>query len=110
MGGIRIRLDQVPELQRNGGAIYLKGKGLKHPVLIIHDGTGDSFLAFVNRCTHIGHRKLDPVPGKQIIRCCSICHSTYDFDGKRLSGPAKHPLKRYKIDLVDGELLIYADA
>lgn len=102
---IKIQLDRVPGLQRDGDSVYLKGKGLKHPVLVIRDGA-DRFLAFINRCTHFGHRRLDPVPGRREIRCCSVFHSIYDYDGKRLRGPARRPLTRYNVECVDGALMV----
>jgi len=104
-GTIRIHLDRVAELQRDGGSVYLKGKGLKHPVLIIRD-EADRFLAFTNRCTHFGQRRLDPVPRRREISCCSVSHSTYDYDGKRLRGPARRPLTRSNVECVDGALVV----
>ena len=78
----RITIGQVPQLQQPEGAVYLKGKGLKYPVLVVK-AEGERYIAFTNRCTHIGHRKLDPVPGESTLRCCSVNHSTYDYEGKR---------------------------
>jgi len=104
-GAVRIKLAQVPELKREGASVYLKGKGLKIPILIIHDKDA-GFLAFGNRCTHIGHRKLDPVPGKRELRCCSVSHSVYDYDGNPLRGPARHSLIRYNVENVDDELVV----
>ncbi|GAB6163288.1 hypothetical protein JCM12298_24480 [Desulfothermus naphthae] len=102
---IYIDLEKVPELQKKDGAVYLKGKGLKYPVLIIRDGDKD-FLAFVNRCTHIGHRKLDPVPEKKEIRCCSLFHSTFDYKGNKLRGPAKKPLTPFPVKCVNNTLIV----
>jgi cytochrome b6-f complex iron-sulfur subunit len=101
----RITLGQAPQLQQPDGAVYLKGKGLKYPVLVVK-AEGERYLAFANRCTHIGHRKLDPVPGKSTLRCCSVNHSTYDYEGKRTSGPAKGDLETYEVELENGELVV----
>ena len=101
---VRVKVSQMPEPLQEGGAVYLKGQGLKNPVLLLRTQDGQ-YLAFANRCTH-GHRKLDPVPGQRILRCCSIGHSTFDYEGKRLSGPANDSLNRYSVELSNGELII----
>ena len=101
----RVRLSQMPEPCPKGGAVYLKGQGLRIPILLVRT-EDDQYLAFANRCTHMGHRKLDPAPGQPILRCCSVSHSTFDYEGRRIDGPAKEPLTRYTIDLSDGDLII----
>lgn len=98
-------VSRVPELQTSGGAIYLKGKGLKYPVLIVRTKDNE-FIGFENRCTHMGHRKVDPMSGESVLRCCSVNHSTYDFHGKRLSGPAKGDLKTYEVELANDEIVV----
>lgn len=101
---VTIKIDQVPELQLHGGAVCLKGKGLKDPVLVVCDHEG-VYRSFSNKCTHFG-RKLDPVPGKPVLRCCSVSHSTFDYLGNNLSGPAKEPIRVYLTELKNGELAI----
>lgn len=103
-GKVRIKLGQVPELSHKGGAVYLKGQGLDKPVLVFRT-EDDQYLAFVDKCTH-GGRKIDPVPGESVLRCCSVGHSKFDYEGNRLSGMAKGPIKRYQVDLIDGDLVI----
>jgi cytochrome b6-f complex iron-sulfur subunit len=102
---VRVKVGQVPELSREGDAVYLKGESLEKPLLVLKTG-GDQYLAFANRCTHVGHRKLDPVPGQRTLRCCSIGHSTFDYEGKRLSGLAKDALTRHETEMSEGDLLI----
>ena len=113
-GKITIKLDEMPELCEQGKAVYLKGRGLKRPILVIRT-EADTYLAYTNRCTHAllvvcGHRKLDPTtgpdPGQPILRCCSMGHSTFDYEGNVLSGPAKEPLDRHEIELSEGNLVI----
>jgi cytochrome b6-f complex iron-sulfur subunit len=99
-----VRIRDVPELQRQGGATYLQGKGLHTPVLIVRGDDGD-YHCFSNRCTHMG-RKLDPVQGKPELRCCSVSHSTFDFQGAKLSGPAKGPIQPYTSHVENDELVI----
>ena len=103
-GKISIKLSEVPELSNEGDAVYVKGPGLPNPVLILRD-EDEKYLAFANRCTH-GGRKIDPVPGERILRCCSLNHSTYDYDGNNIKGPAKEALTGYTVELSDGNLVI----
>lgn len=93
-----------PDAIPKGGAAYLQGKGLQEPLLIVHTDD-DRYLSFTNRCTH-AKRKIDPVVGEQKLRCCSVNHSKFDYDGKPLSGPAKEPLKRHQVELSGGNLVL----
>ena len=102
-GSIRIKLGQVSQLSAEGGAVYLKGKGLEKPVLVVRV-EGNKYLAFENKCTH-GGRKIDNMAGEHKLKCCSISHSTFDYDGNVLSGPASGPLAKYDVEM-DGEELI----
>lgn len=103
-GKIRIALSNISELKNEGDAVYLKRDVLKSPVLIVK-AKDDKYLAFENKCTH-GKRKLDPVPGESSLRCCSINHSTFDFDGNKIKGPAKKTLTRYTVEVSDDKLII----
>ena len=100
---VTIRLGEATALAPVGGAARLEGKGLASSVLIVH--TGDRYLAFENRCTH-GGRKLDPVEGKQELRCCSVNHSMFDYLGNKLSGPAQGSLRRYSVEKRGEELVV----
>ena len=104
---VTIRLGEAPALAPVGGAARLQGKGLASPILIVH-ADADEYLAFENRCTHFG-RKLDPVEGKQELRCCSVNHSRFDYQGSKLSGPAKGPLKKYPLEKRGEELIVTLD-
>jgi cytochrome b6-f complex iron-sulfur subunit len=101
---VNVKLSQMPESLPKGGAVYLKGGGLSKPVLLLRT-EDDRYLAFEDRCTHFG-RKLDPVPGEARLRCCSLFHSTYDLEGKNISGAAKDPLTCYTVAHSDGDLII----
>jgi Rieske Fe-S protein len=101
---VRVKLSQMPEPLQKGGAVYLKGGGLTQPVFLLRT-EDDRYLAYEDRCTHFG-RKLDPVPGEAKLRCCSLFHSTYDLDGKNITGAAKSPLTRYTVEQSDGDLII----
>jgi cytochrome b6-f complex iron-sulfur subunit len=104
---VTIRLGEAAALAPVGGAVRLGGKGLVSSVLIVHAGA-DEYLAFENRCTH-GGRKLDPVEGKGELRCCSVNHSRFDYEGNKLGGPAKGPLKKYSVEKRGEELIVTLD-
>ena len=101
-GEIAIDLDRTPELSQSGSGIRLEGGGFTERVLVIH-GDGDSLHAFRNRCGH-GGRRLDPVPGTHTVQCCSLGKSTYDYDGKVLSGPTKEAITCYPTRTKDRKL------
>ncbi|SHK81223.1 Rieske [2Fe-2S] domain-containing protein [Desulfatibacillum alkenivorans DSM 16219] len=104
-GVITVDLGRAPELSKPGGAIRLEGADLPERVLVFlgDDGT---YRAVKNRCTHIGHRRLDPVPGQNCVQCCSVNGSMYEYDGANLKGPAPHPIKTYQVVKEDNALII----
>jgi cytochrome b6-f complex iron-sulfur subunit len=104
---VTIRLGEAAALAPVGAAVRLEGKGLPSPVLVVH-AEGDEYLAFENRCTH-GKRRLDPVEGKRELRCCSLNHSRFDYDGNVLSGPAEGSIKRYPVELRGEDLVVTLD-
>jgi cytochrome b6-f complex iron-sulfur subunit len=103
-GKVVVKLSQNPDAIPKGGAAYLQGKGLQEPLLIVHTDD-DKYLSFTNRCTH-AKRKIDPVAGEAKLRCCSVNHSKFNYDGKPLSGPAKETLKRHQIEVSQGNLVV----
>jgi len=104
-GIIQIDLSLVPELAKPGGAIRLEGREVPERVLVLH-GTDGRFYAYRNRCLHMG-RRIDPIPGGSEIRCCSVSKATYDYTGKVVSGPAKGPLKAFRVGMEEGKLKIF---
>jgi len=104
-GQLTISLDRIPELTRPGTAIRFEGKSLPVKVLVVF-GEDKRYQAFHNRCTHLGHRRLDYVPGTQTVQCCSVNKSTYTFDGGKIHGPAPRPIQKYPVEVGKGELRI----
>jgi len=102
---VEILLDRAAELSDPGGAIRLEGSGLRQRLLVVH-GQDGSFHAFPNRCTHIGHRRLDPVPGEAELRCCSVGRSRFDYTGGKLSGLARKPIQPLGVEVESGKLII----
>ena len=101
---ITIDLKGVPELQKPGGAVFLKGPDLRVPVLVVKK-PDEGYLCVENRCTHMG-RKLDPEPDGSTLRCCSVSHSTFDYHGNKRTGPAKGPIRVYQAQQVGEDLVI----
>jgi len=103
-GKIMIDLKRAPELETVGGALRLEGGGLPRRVLLIRGDDG-AFYAFHNRCSHVGHRRLDAVPGTGTVQCCSVGKSTYTYDGRKIFGPTPDPIEIFAVKL-EGERLI----
>ncbi len=104
-GKLTIDLDKALELKAPGDAIRLEGKNLPERVLVVCGEDGE-YRAFHNRCTHLGHRRLDPVPGTDTVQCCSISKSTYDSGGKKIFGPTPHPVKRFPVEKNQTKLIV----
>lgn len=105
-GVVIINLERTPELDETWGALRLESERMPRRVLVVR-GEGTAYYAFNNCCKH-GRRRLDPVPGENQVQCCSIGKSTFDLDGKRISGSAAEDIEifalaregnRLKIDL-----------
>jgi nitrite reductase/ring-hydroxylating ferredoxin subunit len=104
-GRVVVKLEDAPELNEKDGAVFFKGGELAKPILLVRVDD-DSILAFANRCSHLLGRKVDPMPGKSRLRCCSLGHSEYGYDGKVLKGPANEPLKMYAAEINNGEIVV----
>jgi nitrite reductase/ring-hydroxylating ferredoxin subunit len=103
-GKLRLEFRRAPELAQPGGAIRLEGKNLPDRILVVH-GEDGNYYAFRNRCKHMG-RRLDPILGAPTVQCCSINKTTYAYDGKVLSGPAKEAVGTFETRVRDEELII----
>ena len=101
---VEIDISRAPELEKSGSAIRLEGSGLPERILVLHGNDG-SYHAFKNRCTH-ARRRIDPVTGESLIRCCSVGKSTFDYDGRVVSGSAKEQLHVFPVKTDDGKLKI----
>jgi nitrite reductase/ring-hydroxylating ferredoxin subunit len=96
----------APELAGPGGALRLEGGDLPQRILVVHSEDG-KFRAYHNRCTHLGHRRLDPVPGTATVQCCSVNKSTYNHDGHKIHGPAPAPVAVFPVTAEDGKLRVH---
>jgi len=104
-GKLSIDLKNAPELEKPGGALRFEGGDLPVRVLVFL-GEDKKYHAFRNRCTHMGHRRLDPVPGTDTVQCCSINKSTYDYEGRKIYGPAPEPITNYATTLDNNRLVV----
>lgn len=104
-GDLTIDLAKALELTSPGGAIRFEGKNLPKRVLVVYGEDGE-YRAFHNHCTHLGHRRLDPVPGTGTVQCCSINKSTYDSDGQKIFGPAPRPITRFPVKKEQETLIV----
>lgn len=104
-GRLMVDLARAPELSSDNSAIRLEKKGnLSERVLIFKSDDGQ-YHAIRNQCAH-AKRRLDPVPGQQQVQCCSIGKSTFDYEGKLVSGMAGGDVRAYPVAVEDGKLVI----
>jgi len=101
---VELTLDRLPALAEPGGAVRLEGQGLEPRLLVLH-GIDGVFRAFKNNCACSGWR-IDPVDGEEKVRCCTLAQSTYDYDGKRIAGPAQKDLETFAVEQDGGTLVI----
>ena len=104
-GRLTVDLAKAPELSQPGGALRIEGGHLPFRVLVTVDESG-RYHAFHNRCTHLGHRRLDPVPGTGTVQCCSVNKSTYDMTGTKIYGPTPEPIRTFPVETAEGRLVI----
>lgn len=104
-GKLTIDLTRTSELKAPGGALRCEGKQLPLRVLVVH-GEDGQYRAYHNRCTHLGHRRLDPVPGTGTVQCCSVNKSTFDNDGKQIFGPAPRGVTRFEVEQEQQQLIV----
>jgi len=106
-GKLEIEWARAPELRKPCGAIRLEGRGLPESLLVIY-GIDGQYHAFRNECTYTG-RRIDPVAGTATLRCCGLCRSTFDYTGNVMSGPAKEPLRVFRVETRQCKVIIWLD-
>jgi len=103
-GTILLDLSRAPELTAAGAAVRLESADLPDRLMVMH-GIDGIYRAYTNHCACAGWR-IDPVPGEHKVRCCTLAQSTYDYDGKKLSGSAKGDLTTHAVVEDGGKLTI----
>ena len=101
-GAVEVDLTRARELSIPGAALRLESAELPARLMVLH-GLDGTYRAYTNHCACSGWR-IDPVAGEHKVRCCTLAQSTYDYDGKKLSGPAKGDLATHQVE-VDGDKL-----
>ncbi len=107
-GQLTINLEKITELSHPGTAVRFEGKNLPKRILVVFEGEGQ-YRAIHNRCSHLGHRRLDYVPGTQTVQCCSVNKSTYSLTGEKIYGPAPEPVRTYPVEICGKDLHIKID-
>lgn len=102
-GVVEVDLTRAPELTTPGSALRLESEDLPERLLVLH-GLDGTFRAYTNRCACAGWR-IDPVPGEPKVRCSTMAQSTYDYDGRKLSGSARGDLTLHEVE-ADGDRLL----
>jgi Rieske Fe-S protein len=81
----------------------IQPKGSSEKILVIHSG-GGNLSAVSAICTHMG---CNVNYDKELGRLVCPCHgSQYSLEGQNTKGPAKRPLKQYKVQVKDGQIVI----
>lgn len=103
-GLLRLRLSDIPVLQKEFGSVRLGTSaigsdhypvGLFYPVLI-NRGPNDQFFALDAACSHEGCTVPTFDPAAQYMQC--PCHgSRYSIDGSVARGPANFPLRSFTV-------------
>ena len=101
-GIVEVDLARATELATPGAALRLESPDLSDRLMVLH-GIDGTYRAYTNHCACSGWR-IDPVPGERKVRCCTLARSTYDYAGKKLSGPAKGDLTTHGAE-ADGDTL-----
>lgn len=99
---VTIDLDAIGEM--SNGAVRLEGDDLPVRLLLVRD-TSAGYHVFENSCTH-GKRRLDPIPGHELVQCCSVGKSTFDLEGRLIAGSAKSDIKKFPAEQRDGKLIV----
>ena len=103
-GKVIIDLARAPELSAENGAIRLEEQSLPERILVFKGNDG-KYHAVRNMCAH-AKRRLDPVPGAEQVQCCSVGKSTYDYQGKVISGMAGGDIRTFPVSEEEGKLVI----
>jgi len=69
---------------------------------VVHNG--DGLLAIYQRCTHLGC--LVPWQEEQGEFACPCHAGRYNLEGEVLSGPPPKPLSLFKLEVVEGALIV----
>lgn len=104
---INTSLPEYYSLQFTGGYKYISG-GVKG--IILYHSTGTSYYAFERNCSFQPNDACGTVDventGLRMTDPC--CGSIFNFEGFPVSGPARNPLRQYRVN-VSGSVLTVTD-
>ncbi|NOX17457.1 MAG: Rieske (2Fe-2S) protein [Chlorobi bacterium] len=95
-----LKLGKLSDFAKNAWEIVRFGR---KPLIIINDENG-KLHALSAECTHLDCIVQYSKEEKMIICACHNGH--YDLNGKNISGPPPRPLKQYKVNIQNGEIII----
>ena len=88
------------ELQPNSGKVFQFGN---QPAILIRTVEGE-LRAFSAVCTHLGCT-VQYVPESKVIWC--PCHNgMFDIHGRNIAGPPPRPLAEYKVNVLEGKVIV----
>ena len=95
-----IKVGKISEFKNNDYKIVKFGR---KPAIIIKDDSGE-FHALSATCTHLGCIVQYRKDTKQIW--CACHNGIYSLKGRNISGPPPKPLKEFKVNFVNEEIVI----
>lgn len=99
-GLITMKLAEFPQLAAEGGLVG-RAPGVADPLAIIRDN-GNHYLAVVATCTHMAcPLRFNPL---NATLDCSCHGSTFELDGRVITGPADKALRTLPLQF-DGQLI-----
>ncbi len=101
--GVRIRLDEVPELARAGGSVKIVDANIDDS-LIVARVAEKSYVAASIKCTHRGS-EVEYMAEDKCFKCASLGGSKFKTTGENISGFAESPLKTYSVSS-EGNILV----
>jgi nitrite reductase/ring-hydroxylating ferredoxin subunit len=96
-GKIKVALTEFAENPMR----IVRVEGLQYDVMVSRKEDG-TFTALVMRCTH---QDFNLSAGKTRLYC-GLHGSSFDLDGKVITGPASDPLKRLKVEQYNNHIII----
>ena len=96
-----VKIGAVEDMEKDSGKIIKFGK---KPVIVIRK-TGGEYIAFAGVCTHLDCIVQFRKDYGQIY--CACHNGRYDLNGRNVSGPPPSPLKKFGVNIKDGEVIVY---
>ena len=100
---IPLKLEDTPDLQKVGGAYHLEIDDLEKDLLVARVSR-ERYVAVDIKCTHKGCDVAYSGDDKKFV--CPCHSSEFDLHGAVMKGPAAKPLKSYKCELREDELIV----